>query len=94
MDDKQAAIKKIEEKHNLYKRFFDCDDGREVLAELEKDCYVKGTTFSTEPAVLAYREGMRSVVLHIKTMLTLDTVQLHKQLEKEAEVKPYREQEM
>jgi len=71
-EDRDAAIERLREKHQLYKRFFDSEDGAEVLADLERDCYFKTTTFSTDMAQLAYREGMRCIVLHIKTMLELD----------------------
>ena len=94
MDDKQAAVKRMEEKHNLYKRFFDCDDGKEVLADLKRDCYFNNSTYSSEALAMAYREGMRNVILHITTMIDLDTVELLKQAVETQEVKPYREQEM
>lgn len=94
MDDKQASIKRLEEKHNLYKRFFDCNDGQEVLADLKRDCYYEGSTYASEALAMAYREGMRNVILHILTMIDLDTNQMKKMTELDQEVKPYRDQEM
>jgi len=94
VDDKEAAVKRMEEKHNLYKRFFDSEDGREVLADLKKDCYFNGSTYAPEALAMAYREGMRNVVLHIVTMIELNTEEMRKQLESNQEVKPFRDQEL
>ena len=77
-DDKEAAIKRIEEKQGTYKRLFTTEEGKEILADLERDCYLRTSTFSTDAMEMAYREGMRSMVLHIKSMLDMDIEQFKK----------------
>jgi hypothetical protein len=83
-EDRQAAIKALEEKHNLYKRVFESEDGAKVLADIEKDCWIKGSTFSTEALTMAFREGMRCVVLHIKTLVELNTQEMRNASKEEA----------
>lgn len=73
IDERQAAIKRLEERHALYQRLFGTADGQEVLKDIERNCYTNTTTFSTDALQIAYREGMRCVALHIRTMLELDT---------------------
>jgi len=71
-EERDAAIKRIEEKHGLYKRVFDSEDGKVLLADLERDCYLKSSLFSKDAMEMAFREGMRSIILHINSMRTLD----------------------
>ena len=82
IDDREASIKRIEEKHSLYKRVFESADGQEILADLERDCYLSTTTYSKDALDMAYKEGMRCVVLHIKTMIGLDSEKIRDGLEK------------
>tara|TARA_R110000850_G_scaffold492_3_gene3048 strand:- start:1464 stop:1685 length:222 start_codon:yes stop_codon:yes gene_type:complete len=58
-----------EEVQQLYKLVFTSDDAAKVLEDLEHRFCIHGTTFSTEPTETAYREGQRTVVLFIKSML-------------------------
>jgi hypothetical protein len=78
MDEKDAAIKRIEEKQAVYKRLFGSEDGVVVMKELEMSCYLKSSLFSKDALEMAYREGMRSMVLHIRSMLDLDMEQFKK----------------
>ena len=52
-----------------YKILFDSPDGQTVLDDLERRFHIHGSTFSSEPTDTAYREGQRTVVLFIKSML-------------------------
>ena len=70
---RDAAIEQLKDKHLLYKRLFETEDGEAVMKDLKNNCYYDTTTFSTDPGQLAYREGMRCVLLHINTMVNLDT---------------------
>jgi len=78
MSDRDDAIERIEKKHGVYKRLFTTEEGVEVLKDLETDCYLRSSTFSKDAMEMAYREGMRSMVLHIKSMLDLDLEQFKK----------------
>ena len=53
-----------------YKTIFNTDEGKEVLADLEKRCHYHSTTnVKGDSHESAYMEGQRSVLLFIKQML-------------------------
>jgi|TARA_S200002703_G_C3696630_1_gene213943 hypothetical protein len=52
-----------------YQLVFNTEDGQTVLEDLKKRFHIHGTVFSTEPTDTAYREGQRTVVLFIQSML-------------------------
>jgi len=73
--EEKAQIDELKKLHMLYLQVFDSDNGRKVLEDLEKRCYVRGTTFVPgEPYQTFFNEGARSCVLHIKTMMVLPTI--------------------
>tara|TARA_R110002020_G_scaffold71209_2_gene184185 strand:- start:4468 stop:4692 length:225 start_codon:yes stop_codon:yes gene_type:complete len=53
----------------LYKTVFSSSDGQQILEDLGHRFCEHATTFSPEPTETAYREGQRTVVLFIKSML-------------------------
>ena len=56
-----------------YKTIFNTDEGKEVLADLEKRCHYHSTTnVKGDSHESAYMEGQRSVLLFIKSMLRND----------------------
>lgn len=65
---------KPEELLQAYKDCFNTTAGEKVLEDLSKRCYDNVTTFDKDPATIAYREGIRSVYLYIKTMLRKEKV--------------------
>lgn len=52
-----------------YQLVFNSEDGQKVLDDLKRRFHIHGTVFSTEPTDTAYREGQRTVVLFIQSML-------------------------
>jgi len=53
-----------------YQYIFNTDEGKEVLADLEKRCHYHSTTnIKGDSHESAYMEGQRSVLLFIKSML-------------------------
>jgi len=63
----EALIKKLQIN---YKYIFNTDEGKEVLADLEKRCHYHSTTnVKGDSHESAYMEGQRSVILFIKSML-------------------------
>ena len=53
-----------------YQYIFNTDEGKEVLADLEKRCHFLTTTnIKGDSHESAYMEGQRSVLLFIKSML-------------------------
>jgi len=53
----------------LYKLVFDSEDGDKVLHDLGLRFCEQSSTFSNDPCETAYREGQRTVVLFIRSML-------------------------
>ena len=60
---------KPEDTIELYKTVFDTEDGDKVLEDLGLRFCEQSSTFSTDPCETAYREGQRTVVLFIRSML-------------------------
>lgn len=73
---------KINAIRDAYKEVFNSDQGKVVLQDLQRRYHIHGTVFSTEPTDTAYREGQRTVVLFIQSML-LDWDNLLKELQDE-----------
>ena len=53
----------------LYKQVFTSDQGEQLLEDLGVRFCENSSTFSPDPYETAYREGQRTVVLFIKSML-------------------------
>ena len=53
----------------LYKNVFESEEGKKILGDLESRYSIHGKTFSSDASETAYREGQRTVVLFIKSML-------------------------
>lgn len=58
-----------EETIDLYKIAFGSAEGEKVLEDMGVRFCEHSTTFSTDPCETAYREGQRTVVLFIKSMI-------------------------
>ena len=59
----------LEELRAAYKLILNTKDGQAILADLEARYHINGSTFSVDPCETAYREGQRTVVLFLKSML-------------------------
>ena len=60
----------LKQLQNDYKTVFNSDEGKRVLADLEKRCHFLTTTnIKGDSHESAYMEGQRSVLLFIKQML-------------------------
>ena len=66
----------------LYKTIFTSEDGERILSDLGVRFCEHSTTFSADPHETAYREGQRTVVLFIRSMLR-DRKQLKDMIENE-----------
>ena len=64
--DQLKALKKS------YNSTFNSESGKKVLKDLERHCFIKGTTFNEKSLRLAFNEGQRSIYLHINTMRNFD----------------------
>lgn len=61
-----------------YQRLFGTENGKRVLADLESKCFGNKVTFDKDDRIHAFQEGMRAVLLHLKTMLSLNIDELEK----------------
>lgn len=59
----------IQSMKDAYKMVFQSEDGERVLEDMRQRFHINGSTYSTEPTDTAYREGQRTVVLFIQSML-------------------------
>ena len=70
MEETKQLEKLIEGLKVNYKTIFNTDEGKQVLADLEKRCHYHSTTnVKGDSHESAYMEGQRSVLLFIKSML-------------------------
>lgn len=88
MDNKERLIKFYKEKHQLYASVFGSDDGKKLLEELERDCYINRSTVSNPNAIdkdtMLWNEARRSIVLQIKNFSDKDFIQKMINCEKDA----------
>lgn len=61
-----------------YKKTFESEEGKKVLKDLEKLCLYNDSIFSKDALVMAFQEGLRTVYLHIKTVMEMDIEELEK----------------
>lgn len=64
-----------------YKDLFATDDGKRVLKDLMKSCYVMQSTIDANPHEMAYNEGARSVVLRILSTINVDPMSLKEMID-------------
>jgi hypothetical protein len=69
MDEQTERILKLCE---AYRKLFDTPDGKKVLSDLEDFGFYHDSTFSGDVSHIAFNEGRRSVVLHIRNMMNTD----------------------
>ena len=74
--------KKRLEMISRYTSLFKTEDGEKVLWDLCKTFNVVGTTFDTNPHVMAYNEGARAVVMRILQTINTDPEALDKLMSK------------
>ena len=67
-----SEIDRIREVKQLYIDVFENDNGKKLLEELEKRCFIHRSTFNKDGMAMAFNEGQRSIILHIKNMMKID----------------------
>lgn len=82
-----SRARKLARKVELFKRVFDNEQGRAVLAEMKHFCYLTQTTAlvspktaNMDPVASMYNEGKRSVMLHILALAEMDEGEIRRQL--------------
>jgi hypothetical protein len=78
----EKVMQEIREKKQTYQTTFESAEGKKVLEDLER-FFVYRTTFSQNQQQLAFNEGQRSVVLHIKNIMKLDLEKTEEQVKKQ-----------
>jgi len=69
-----------------YKKVFGSPDGEEVIKDLIKSCGILNPLFSSDPIIMSYNEGRRSVILDIINLLDFDEKRIYdltRQVQKE-----------
>ena len=78
MTDKER-MDEIKGLHEDYKKVFNSEEGKRVLAHLAKNCFIKTTTLDKDVNIMAAQEGARMVYLNIETMISLDIDKIEKE---------------
>ena len=76
-------IQKIKELKQLYQNVFESVDGKKVLEHLENKLFIKRSTLNSDSLRMAFNEGQRSVVLHIRNMMNIDIEATEKLIEQQ-----------
>lgn len=66
------TMQQIRERKQLYQSVFESSDGEKVLEDLNKRAFGIRSTFHENPQRMAFNEGQRSIILHIKGMMNID----------------------
>lgn len=69
---------KLKGLRNDYKKIFESEEGKRILEDLAKICHYRTPTFDKDALVMAFQEGLRTVYLHITTMMTIDIEELER----------------
>ena len=77
----KSSEDQIIELQKAYHATFSSTQGKTVLNDLELRNWTRRPTISAQPHFMAYREGQRSVLLYIKTMMEVDTKRLREMVE-------------
>ncbi|MEF2144360.1 MAG: hypothetical protein V3573_02845 [Desulfovibrionaceae bacterium] len=62
-------MREIKEIQAAYTRALGTPDGRSVLADLERQGFLRDSVFCTDALEMAHNEGRRSMVLHVLRMI-------------------------
>lgn len=71
-------ITELKEKQKCYRRVFGSDDGKRVLDDLKRYCFIKTTTYNDHAIRMALNEGLRMAFLHIDNFINLDLEEIQK----------------
>lgn len=69
---RKEALQKSKDLRIKFFRLFSSEDGKEVLSDLSKFCFVEKTTLSVVPGQTEANEGARRVWLYITRMMVVD----------------------
>jgi len=53
-----------------FETLFATPEGKRILEDLQKSCFINNTSFSTDSLEMAFNEGKRMICLHIMGMAT------------------------
>jgi len=62
----EQAIQQMKDLKNTYSRFSESEDGKVILEDLRKYCFVNQTTFNENAYKMAFNEGTRAIWLFIE----------------------------
>jgi hypothetical protein len=83
---KRATL--AEKRLNAYRRLFSTEDGKIVLGDLMKSCFMYSSTIAQNPYDTYFNEGMRSAILRIIQTANISAQEIERirdQLNKESE---------
>ncbi len=79
----QEIEKQIAENQQRYQRVFGSEEGKQVLSDLEKRCFINHTTYNDNHGQMSFNEGRRSIFVYINNMLKKDLKEMLEELTKQ-----------
>jgi len=81
LTNQKKQIQELKALQNDFRELFLSEKGKRVLEHLKKVCGYDGDLFANDPYRMAWNLGVRSVYLHIKTMIEMDFEEIEKERE-------------
>ena len=72
----EALAKAVRDNAEKYKRLFEGPDGKAVLEDLRKRCFVDRTTYDPDVKKFGMNEGRRSIFVYINNLVNKETEEL------------------
>lgn len=69
---------KLKALQKSYNQVFSTDEGKIIMADLERVCFYNSTTINQNPEITAFNEGQRAALLHIKTRVRMNALKLER----------------
>jgi len=70
---------------NAYKRFAESEDGKLILEDLSRFCYVKGSTYAGNAHDMVFNEGKRNVHLYMNSIINIDPKTIEEMIKGQSE---------
>lgn len=86
-EQQENQLNELKELKKAYLDVFTGTSGKKILTDLERMCFINRTTYpqDKQALTLAFHEGMRMVIIHIKNMMIMDLKKINELVQKRGE---------
>ena len=81
--DAQRLADAYKQKAMDYQITFGTDSGKRVLEDLSRECFETRTTYADNPHKTSHNEGLRRVIIYIRSMLRRDPHEVKQEIVKD-----------